>query len=55
MKVALLGTGLMGTPMARRLLAAGHELTVFNRTAEKAKQLASDGARVAATPSAGRA
>lgn len=51
MKVALLGTGLMGAPMARRLLAAGHELTVFNRTAEKAKELASDGARVAATPS----
>lgn len=47
-RLALLGTGLMGTPMARRLLAAGHPLTVWNRTADKAVPLAADGATVAA-------
>lgn len=36
-KIAFLGLGRMGAPMARRLLAAGHPLTVWNRTAEKAK------------------
>lgn len=48
--LCLLGCGLMGTPMARRLLAAGHTLTVWNRTPEKAKALTAFGARVAATP-----
>jgi len=48
MKVALLGTGLMGAPMARRLLAA-HELSVWNRSAHKAQPLAAFGARVAAS------
>lgn len=51
-RIALLGTGLMGAPMARRLLAAGLPLTVWNRTAAKAEALAADGARVAATPAA---
>lgn len=46
-QITLLGCGLMGQPMARRLLAAGHTLTVWNRTAEKARALADDGARVA--------
>lgn len=46
-RITLLGCGLMGLPMARRLLAAGHTLTVWNRTAEKARVLADDGARVA--------
>ncbi|WP_344445750.1 NAD(P)-binding domain-containing protein, partial [Kitasatospora nipponensis] len=36
-KIALLGLGTMGAPMARRLLAAGHELTVWNRTAARAE------------------
>ncbi len=40
----------MGAPMARRLLAAGHSLTVWNRTRAKAEALAADGARVADTP-----
>ena len=40
MEVALLGTGLMGTPMARNLAAAGHELHVWNRSYEKAALLA---------------
>jgi len=38
----------MGAPMARRLLQAGHRLRVYNRSAEKARALASDGAIVAA-------
>jgi 3-hydroxyisobutyrate dehydrogenase-like beta-hydroxyacid dehydrogenase len=50
MKIAFLGLGKMGTPMARRLLAAGHELTVWNRTRERTEVLAAEGARVASTP-----
>ena len=50
MKIGFLGLGKMGTPMARRLLAAGHEVTVWNRTRERASALASAGAAVAATP-----
>jgi 2-hydroxy-3-oxopropionate reductase len=52
-KIALLGTGLMGAPMARRLLAAGFPLTVWNRSREKAEALAPHGAKVA--ESAGKA
>ncbi|MBB3451825.1 2-hydroxy-3-oxopropionate reductase [Rhizobium sp. BK313] len=48
-KVAFLGTGLMGAPMARRLLGAGFAVTVWNRDRSKADALASDGATVAAT------
>jgi len=40
----------MGAGMARNLLRAGHELTVYNRTREKAEALAKDGARVADSP-----
>jgi 3-hydroxyisobutyrate dehydrogenase-like beta-hydroxyacid dehydrogenase len=55
-KLAFLGLGQMGAPMARRLLAAGHDLTVWNRTAEKAEPLVAEGARQASTPTeAGRA
>ena len=46
MKLALLGTGRMGFPMARRLCRAGHELHVWNRSAGKATPLAADGATV---------
>jgi|RhiMetdeSRZDD1v2_1073273.scaffolds.fasta_scaffold28764_4 3-hydroxyisobutyrate dehydrogenase-like beta-hydroxyacid dehydrogenase len=49
-KIGFLGLGEMGTPMAGRLLKAGHELTVWNRSAEKAAPLAKEGAAVAATP-----
>jgi len=38
MKVAWIGLGAMGWPMARNLKAAGHEVLVFTRTAEKAKR-----------------
>jgi 3-hydroxyisobutyrate dehydrogenase len=46
--VAVLGTGIMGGPIARRLAEAGHEVRVWNRTREKAEALA--GVTVAATP-----
>jgi len=39
MRVAILGTGKMGGAMARRLKGAGHELTLWNRTSERAKAL----------------
>lgn len=48
--IAFLGLGHMGAPMARRLLTAGHDLTVWNRTADKARSLAAEGARVADSP-----
>ncbi|WHM38875.1 NAD(P)-binding domain-containing protein [Streptomyces sp. BPTC-684] len=48
--VAFLGLGNMGAPMARRLLAAGYGLTVWNRTAGKVEALVAEGAVVAATP-----
>jgi len=50
MKIAFLGLGKMGDPMARRLLGAGHQLTVWNRTAERAASLVAAGATLAATP-----
>ncbi len=49
MKIALLGTGLMGLPMARRLCRAGHEVAAWNRTRAKCEPLAADGAVVCAT------
>ena len=52
MKLALLGTGLMGAPMTRRLCAAGLDVTVWNRTRAKAEALAPAGAHVADTPEA---
>ena len=47
MRVAVLGTGIMGAPMARNLAAAGHDVTVWNRTREKAEEAAGDGIAVA--------
>jgi len=49
MKIGFLGLGKMGTPIARRLLAAGHEVTVWNRTRERTESLVTEGARVAST------
>jgi 3-hydroxyisobutyrate dehydrogenase-like beta-hydroxyacid dehydrogenase len=49
-KVAFCGLGLMGEPMARRVLAGGHDLTVWNRTASKADGLREAGAAVASSP-----
>jgi len=50
MMIGFLGTGKMGTPMARRLLAAGHELSVWNRSEGRAEPLIREGAIAAATP-----
>src|SRR5215213_6839345 len=50
-KVAFLGLGVMGYPMARHLGSKGHEVTVFNRTTAKAEKWASEhGGIVARTP-----
>ncbi len=49
-KVAFLGLGQMGSLMAANLLAAGHDLTVWNRTSERAEPLARAGATVAGSP-----
>ena len=48
--IAFFGIGLMGKPMALNLLKAGHQVTVWNRTASKAEALAADGAKVALSP-----
>lgn len=50
MKIGFLGLGNMGTPMAMRLIEAGYELAVWNRTEGRIKPLAREGAIVAATP-----
>jgi 3-hydroxyisobutyrate dehydrogenase-like beta-hydroxyacid dehydrogenase len=49
-KIGFLGLGNMGTPMALRLLAAGHELSVWNRSEGRTKPLIHEGAIAAATP-----
>jgi 3-hydroxyisobutyrate dehydrogenase len=51
MKVSFLGLGVMGYPMAGHLAKAGHEVTVYNRTAAKAEKWAAEfGGKAAATP-----
>ena len=50
MRVGLIGTGAMGEPVGHRLLAAGHDLGVFNRTPERADRLIAAGAQHATTP-----
>lgn len=49
--VAFIGTGLMGTPMVRRLLRAGLEVRIWNRSPDKAEALRDAGAWLSATPS----
>ena len=49
-RVGLLGIGLMGSAMARRLLSQGFDVTVWDRTAEKAQTLQAHGARAALDP-----
>jgi len=49
-RIAFLGLGQMGSGMAARLLAAGHSLSVFNRTAARAAPLERHGANLAASP-----
>lgn len=49
MKTALIGTGVMGSPMAQNLLKAGHTVTVYNRTAAKTAEAVAAGASAADT------
>jgi 2-hydroxy-3-oxopropionate reductase len=49
-RVGFVGLGLMGLPMARNLLRAGHRLTVHNRTAARAEPLVAEGAHPAGSP-----
>jgi len=49
MRISFIGTGVMGAPMARHLAAAGHDVTVYNRTRAKAE---ATGLAVADTPAA---
>src|SRR6476660_6551624 len=48
-RVAVLGTGIMGAPMARNVLKAGFQVRVWNRTPDKARVLAAEGADPAET------
>lgn len=50
LRIAVLGIGMMGLPVARRLCAAGHQIHAWNRTRAKADLLASDGVTVHNTP-----
>ncbi|HXG42174.1 MAG TPA: NAD(P)-dependent oxidoreductase [Dehalococcoidia bacterium] len=50
MKVGFIGLGNMGMPMARNVLASGHQVRAYNRTIARAQELATYGAQVAATP-----
>jgi 3-hydroxyisobutyrate dehydrogenase len=50
--VGFIGLGIMGRAMARRLIDAGHRVTVWNRDASKAAELVAAGARQAASPRA---
>lgn len=52
MKLGFLGIGLMGRPMTLRLLAAGHEVTVWNRSRDKLAPVLGKGARAADSPAA---
>src|SRR5471032_3036489 len=50
-RIALLGTGIMGTHIALRLAQAGFPVTVWNRSAAKAEQLTPFGVKISASPS----
>lgn len=52
MKVGLCGTGKMGTAIATRLMDQGHDVTVWNRTAERMAPLIEKGATAADSPAA---
>ena len=52
MRVGIIGLGIMGAPMARNLLRAGHPLTVYTRTRARAAGLLADGAAWADSPAA---
>ena len=46
-KVAVIGLGIMGLPMAKNLVTAGHQVTGYNRSPEKAQELAQAGGTAA--------
>ena len=50
MKIGIIGLGNMGSPMARNLIDAGHQVTVYNRTRSRADIFAEAGASIATTP-----
>ncbi|RZI98905.1 MAG: 2-hydroxy-3-oxopropionate reductase, partial [Haliea sp.] len=50
MRIGFVGLGLMGTPMARQLQAAGHSLYIASRSADALAALSADGAMVCASP-----
>ena len=52
MEIGWIGTGIMGAPMARRLIGGGHRVRVFNRTPERARAMVADGASVASDAAA---
>jgi len=52
MKIGVAGLGAMGAAIAARLIEVGHQVSVWNRSADKAKTLAAAGATVVATPAA---
>ncbi len=49
-KVGFIGLGVMGRPMARNLMQAGHDLVVLNRSREAMDELAGQGAQTAESP-----
>src|SRR5260370_37417095 len=51
-RIGWIGTGVMGRSMCGHLIAAGYRATVYNRTAEKAKPLVQEGAKLADSPQA---
>ncbi len=51
-KVGWIGLGKMGIPMSKNLVKKGYPVTVYNRTKEKTKELAAEGAKVAESPKA---
>ena len=52
MKLGFIGIGLMGRPMTLRLLAAGHQVTVWNRNRDKLAPVLEKGAKAAESPAA---
>ena len=49
-KIGFVGLGIMGKPMARNLMAAGYELTVYDIVGEPVEELATEGASAASSP-----
>ena len=50
MKIGLIGTGMLGKSIGLHLLQSGYQLTAYNRTNEKTKELKTNGAQIVSTP-----